>query len=245
MAADDYAKGLKLDKNSYEDYFRKSLVKTEQQKFLETLFSFDLLDDYKIADIACGGGTLSYHLSKIFTNSSFTLIDYLSDALEIAKDINKDFSNCTYIQDDIYSLSSQPDDYHDIVFCWQTLSWLEEPEKALQQLLRITKPGGTIFLSSLFNLDHHVDTYSKVFDLTRESGVSNIPYNYNTYSEKTIRAWIGKSVNGINFYKFETDVSFNYSGKGIGTYTVDMADGKKLQISAGILLNWAILQINK
>lgn len=245
MAADNYTKGLKKDKDKFDEYFKKSIVKTEQQKFLETLFDLDPLKNYQIADIACGGGTLTYHLSEIFVNSKFTLVDYLDDALKIAQDINKEFREASYVQDDIYLLNSQPDNFYDIVFCWQTLSWLDEPQKALDQLVRITKPGGTIYLSSLFNIDHEVDIYSKVFDLTRESGANNIPYNYNTYSERTIKTWLAGNVNQIKFHRFVPDIDFHYTGTGIGTYTLDTPNNKKLQFSAGMLLNWAILQINK
>jgi len=245
MSADSYTKGLKVDKEEFDNYFKKSIVKTEQQKYLETLFDFDTKKKYNIADIACGGGTLTYHLSKIFTNSEFTLVDYLDDALNIAKDINKDIDKARYFQDDIYLLSSQPDNHYDFLFCWQTLSWLDEPQKALDQLIRITKPGGVIYLSSLFNLEHDVDIYSKVFDLTRDSGINKIPYSYNTYSETTVKSWLDKKADAFKLYKFTPGIDFHYSGKGIGTYTVNTNQGERLQISAGLLLNWAILKINK
>ena len=246
MSTDHYNKGLKADKEKFDNYFRSSITKTEQQKFLETLLNRDNESiNLEIADIACGGGTLTYHLSALFPDATFTLVDYLDDALEIARDLNKEKQTNRYIQDDIYKLASQPENKFDLVFCWQTLSWLDKPEDALKQLVRITKPGGTIYLSSLFNLEHEVDIYSKVFDYTRESGINKIPYNYNTYSKRTIKEWLGDSVKGYELYKFNPEIDFAYNGKGIGTYTIDTVNNVKLQVSAGILLNWAILKINK
>jgi ubiquinone/menaquinone biosynthesis C-methylase UbiE len=243
--SDQYKQGLESDKNKFEDYFRKSVVKTEQQKFLESLLVSGSTERLKVADIACGGGTLSYHLYSFFPNSDFVLVDYLEDALGIAKDVNKDRAGFTYQQDNIYTLATQPDNKFDYTFCWQTLSWLDDPESALNQLVRITKPGGMIYMSSLFNLDHEVDVFSKVYDLTRESGANRIPYSYNTYSSVTINSWLKGKVKEVKFYPFVPSIDFNYDGKGIGTSTVKTAEGKRLQLSAGMLLNWAILTIKK
>lgn len=243
--SDSYQQGLKKDREKSAEYFKKSIIKTEQQKFLETLLAkHDHSKEYQIADVACGGGTLTFHLGQLFVNSKFTLIDYLDDALVIAKDLNKHRQSNLYFRDDIYQLESQKDQQFDFVFCWQTLSWLNKPQKALEELIRITKPGGSLYLSSLFNIDHDVDIYSNVVDLTRDSGSNQIPFQYNTYSEKTVRQWVGSAARDIKFHRFYPQVDFVYQGRGIGTFTVN-AENKRLQISGGLLMNWAILQIDK
>src|SRR5687768_8176198 len=148
----NYKKALKLNKDKAKEYYFKSVEKTEQQKFLECLLKEAIPSDgfekkWAIADVACGGGTLTYHLSSMFSNAQFTLIDFNEDAIEIAKQINST-QQCSFLNDTIYDLSKLADDSFDFVFCWQTLSWLDEPEKALNELIRITKPGGCLYLSS-------------------------------------------------------------------------------------------------
>lgn len=241
---DQYHSGLSQDKDQSKEYFKKSVVKTEQQKFLEKLLgSYDHKAKLQIADVACGGGTLTYHLRQLFTNSSFTMIDFFEGALDLAKELNGDGSK--YLKESIYEMKSIGNDRYDLVCCWQTLSWLEEPKKALDELLRITKPGGSIYLSSLFNLDHDVDVYSKVYDLTRESGQQGIAYNYNTYSEKSVREWIGSKAGKVVLHRFVPGMDFAYDGRGVGTFTINTEARGRLQVSGGMLMNWAVLEIQK
>ena len=237
---DNYIKALQSSKEKTADYYKKSVVKTEQQKFLEKLLAGKNKKFSKIADIACGGGTLSFHLKEIFPEAEFFLGDFNSDALEIAKELNgKD--NFNYSQENIYKLS-YPDNSFDLVCCWQTLSWLDDPEKALNELVRITKPGGIIFASSLFNLNHDVDIFAKLHDHTRPE--AEIGYSYNTYSKKSVEKWLSGKAKSFSLHEFNPEIDFEFEGMGIGTFTV-RAGNRRLQISAGYLMNWAILDIEK
>jgi ubiquinone/menaquinone biosynthesis C-methylase UbiE len=238
--ANEYIQGLQANKEIAEEYYRKSIVKTEQQKMLESILSEEKLSPQRIADIACGGGSLSFHLSQLYPQAHFHLSDLNPEALEMAR------NTCTgeqfeFSSDDIYNLQGLGTESYDCVFCWQTLSWIDEPQKALEQLLGITKKGGRIYLSALFNLEHELDLFVKVKDHTRKG---ESMYTYNTYASSTINNWIGKKVSSLKFYPFHPSIDFNYDGKGLGTYTVE-ANGKRLQLSAGMLLNWAILEVVK
>ena len=100
-------------------------------------------------------------------------------------------------------------------------------------------------MSSLFNHDHDVDIYSKVIDWTRESTKQGHYSYYNTYCMRTIDEWLKGIVSNVELYIFDIDIDLPEKLKGIGTYTVKLKDGKRLQISAGMLLNWGILKIIK
>jgi ubiquinone/menaquinone biosynthesis C-methylase UbiE len=240
---DNYKHALKIDINESRKYFEKSICKTEQHKALEKLLvNKNPNIKYKIADIACGGGSLTFHLSKLFINSNFYLVDYLEEGITIAKNVNKENTRNKYLIDDIYSLNEIGNSF-DITFCWQTLSWLENPKLALENLIKITKKRGEIYLSSLFNIDHDVDIYSKVFDHTRKSSENLHYFNYNTYSKKTIYSWIGEKVESIDFFEFIPEIDLNYDGRGIGTQTIETSMNKRLQVSGGMLLNWYIMKI--
>lgn len=202
---DTYSDVLKTDSAQSIDYFVKSVNKTEQQKYLENLLGGTKNQSLKIADVACGGGTLSYHLKYFFPNSQFYLFDYLETALETAKKINRE-NDFIYQAGNIYLLDGVETGFFDYTFCWQTLSWLDEPQKALLELIRITKPAGKIYISSLFNLDHDVDLYTKVIDYTRESGKENLYMNYNTYSLYTINNWIKNLVQEFTIHKFSITI---------------------------------------
>jgi len=242
---DRYIEALKKDYLITVDYYQKSIhEKTEQQIFLESLIARRGIQCQKIADIACGGGSASIHLASLWPTADFTLVDANSDAISIARDNTKNLNTSCFVGD-IYDLDLK-DDQFDCVVCWQTLSWLDHPEKALLELVRICCPGGRIFISSLFNVEHDVDIYAKVFDHTRSSTRDNDLFSvYNTYSKLTVRKWIENYVRDIDFHPFIIQKDLVQSQRGLGTYTIKTDQMDRLQVSGGILLNWAILEIVK
>ncbi|SUX10719.1 biotin biosynthesis protein BioC [Campylobacter sputorum subsp. sputorum] len=194
-----------------------------------------------------GGGSLSYWLSKKNALSNFTLVDYLEDAISISKEINRENSDrFSFYVGNIYDLKI--DKKFDFVFCWQALMCLDRAEKALNELIDITKDGGFIYISSLFNVDFDVDIYSRCLDHTTPAGRENVYCNYNTYSLKTISNWLENKVSHFKVHKFDTNVDFDYKGRGLGTFCEKILKNKsvqRIQISGGMLMNWGILEIQK
>lgn len=126
---DGYLRLIEANQEHAKEYYLKSLNKTEQQKMLEELLlqnnTLDFQASYKIADLACGGGTLSYHLAKIFPNAIFYLVDYNKKAIELAQEVNKEnHKRFNYYVGDMRKLPLQKDSF-DLVFCWQALSWFD------------------------------------------------------------------------------------------------------------------------
>ena len=99
--------------------------------------------------------------------------------------------------------------------------------------------------SSLFNVNHDVDIYSKVIDHTRASSSFSLSYDYNTYSLKTVKKWANCYVANLKIHKFTIPVDLTHAERGVGTYTEKLDSGDRLQFSAGMLLNWGILEMNK
>ena len=202
------------------------------------------LNPQTIADIACGAGSLSYHLcNTLYPNAQYRLSDFNKDAIELAQQ-KLTSPNFKFTVDSIYELSFETDSM-DIVSCRQTLSWLSDPEKALAELIKTCKSGGYIYLSSLFNIDHDVDIYSRVIDFTRTSSSTNLSVSYNTYSKKTISRILENKVQHFDIMPFVPKIDFEHNDRGLGTKTIKTAAGDRLQTSAGMLLNWGILKIIK
>jgi ubiquinone/menaquinone biosynthesis C-methylase UbiE len=239
-----YKEALKVDKEASAKYYQSSLArKTEQQKMLERMLTAQALAPAEIADIACGGGGSTYHLAQLYPGARYTLIDYNEDAIAMAREALQGIdARCA--TGDIYDLKLDSNAF-DLVICWQTLSWIDEPARALAELVRICKPGGRVYASSLYNLQHDVDMYSKVEDHTRRSSEQGLRYSYNTYSLSSVRRWIGDAVSSLQIHAFEIPVDLTASGRGLGTYTERLVDGRRLQLSAGMLLNWGILELQK
>lgn len=241
----DYLKALKLDQKASHDYYNFSINnKTEQQKALEKLLinKTGFLPK-NIADIACGGGGVSFHLADLYPKTNFSLIDANEDAIKIAKESTKKI-NATCDIGDIYNLKLESN-YYELVICWQTLSWLENPENALKELIRICRPGGYIYISSLFNINYDVDIFSKVIDYTRPSSSTGVGCDCNTYSMRTVNKWVNGLVKEMKVHEFCIDIDIKQKDRSVGTYTVRTESGQRLQISAGLLMNWGILEIQK
>ena len=183
------------------------------------------------------------HLAGLYPQATFTMVDENPDAISLARKAARNFHNTCFIGN-IYNLALNSDS-HDLVICWQTLSWLDKPEFALRELVRICKPGGLILASSLFNLNHDVDIYSKVIDHTRASSRLGIAYAYNTYSLCTVQGWLSGLVASHRIHEFSIPVDLCHTERGLGTYTYKLETGIRLQISAGMLLNWGILEVHK
>lgn len=199
--------------------------------------------EYFIGDICCGLGHISFHLKDLFPNSNFLGIDISEDQIKMAKQIFKEFGledRYHFEVGDIYSLK---DNQFDITINWMTLSWLKEYNEPLKNILKATKKNGHIFISSLFN-DHDVDIYSELNDYTR--GKAGIRANYNTYCLKVFEEYAySLGISKFNVYDFDINIDLPKTTKGLGTYTLKLENGKRIQISAGYLMNWKIIHIIK
>jgi len=232
-----YLTAFEADREVAKDYLLKSVhQKTQQQLRLEGILDRLNLQPEHIADIACGAGGLSYHLSKLY-EARFTLVDLGDEALSAARLLASSF-NAQVIQASAYDLPL-PDDKYDLVFFWQTLLCIDHPQQALQELIRICKPGGRIFISSLFNLDSDVDLHTQAVDHTR-AAIAYCPYN--TYCAKTLSQWTDQP---LLFHDFDIGIDLPQASRGLGTYTIRRDNSERLQVSGGMLMNWKILEIQK
>jgi len=242
--SESYKETLQLDREESARYYAASVSrKSEQHKRLERMLQAHRLQPVSIADVACGGGGSSLHLTELYPDAHYTLVDLNEEAVGMARETMRGHK-ATCSVGDIYHLEL-PDSAFDLVVCWQTLSWIEQPEVALRELVRICKPGALVYASSLFDSHHDVDVYSRVFDHTRPSSAHGRHYVYNTYSLRSVREWLAGLVRELHVHEFEIPIDLNYEGKGLGTRTVRLETGKRLQLSAGMLLNWGILEARR
>ena len=155
---------------------------------------------------------------------------------------SKFLSGANFHQASIYELPLQ-NNMFDLVICLQTISWIEDPRNALKELIRICKPNGTIIVSFLCNINHDVDLYTTIIDHTRSRAGSKMTYN--TFCAKTIGGWLADLVFSHTIHPFSIDIDLPNPRRGVGTYTIPMKDGNRIEISAGYLMNWGFLEIVK
>jgi len=77
-----------------------------------------------------------------------------------------------YFVESCYDMKSISDNSGYLAFCLQTLAWINQPDLCIKEMVRIIKPGGHIFITSLFNLDYDCDLIVKVRDYTKDKDSS-------------------------------------------------------------------------
>ena len=94
-------------------------------------------------DIGCGLGFLTKITKSLVPKSSATGVDISPELIEIAKRDSDETYN--FKVDDAYDLSFESDTF-DLTICQTLFMHLSQPEKALRQMIQVTKPGGQVLV---------------------------------------------------------------------------------------------------
>lgn len=123
--------------SNYQKHLNKNpLSKLLIGNFYKTLFR--LIEDLEVSsvlDVGCGEGFTLDKLQKKHIGKRLEGIDNTDDAIEIGKKLHPDF---VLKKGDVYELSYKTDSF-DLVICTEVLEHLEEPQKALSELIRVSK----------------------------------------------------------------------------------------------------------
>ena len=235
---------------NYEDKFyninsmiKYKKTKQELDKFLEVLISPYIKNQkLNILDACCGIGHIVNLLCDSSPQSQFHGIDQTSYLIEEAKKINQQKKNAFFETLDVYDLSDAKTKYYDISINWKTISWLPSYEDILKQLFKVTKSH--IFLSSLF-YDGDIDFEIKVRPNTMEKVKNGGYYYYNVYSLPKFKNFVyNLGAKKILSHNFEMNIDLPKPPDDLmGTYTLNLDNGNKLQVSGTIIMNWKVLII--
>ena len=150
--------------NLYEnDDHPSSFMRYELISRKKTIFNlFDILITEKnrtVLDIGCGIGNYLEELYK--KGHLINGIDISENMLRTSKErLKKYISVPPLCRTDIENLPF-PDNKFDVVFCVGVLEYLESDEKALEQISRVLKPGGLLFLTlpNILSIRNFLDPY--------------------------------------------------------------------------------------
>ena len=102
-----------------------------------------------VLECACGTGAISIYIAAKCKNLIAT--DFAEGMLKQASKKCRHFKNVTFQKADITKLEFA-DTSFDKVVAGNVIHLLPEPEKALAELKRVTKPGGTIIIPTYINM---------------------------------------------------------------------------------------------
>lgn len=130
----------------YEDWYatpRGRLVWELEWRCLQKLLS--LRPGEKVLDAGCGTGVVSRALAA--GGAEVTGIDISPAMLAVAREKSAG-SNIVYLEGDM-TLLPLPDASFDAVVCFTALEFVAKPEKALEEMWRVLKPGGRLIVGVL------------------------------------------------------------------------------------------------
>jgi len=104
--------------------------------------------DLVLADVGCGTGSLTFELARFA--GRVIAIDLSAEMLRRARALarERDVRNVEFRRGDALGIPVDSGSV-DAAFCVMVLHFLPEPERAIRELCRITRPGGSVILVDL------------------------------------------------------------------------------------------------
>jgi ubiquinone/menaquinone biosynthesis C-methylase UbiE len=144
------SKNVEYHKRSKEDF--QDFIKKLELQALETAeeriplyLEVGVKDAKSILDIGCGSGIVTRDIAHL-TKGKVTAIDGSKDMIDVAKKVLKDYKNVELKLGNAEKLSFD-DNKFDIVTCNLVLMWANNPQKIVNEMARVVKPGGIVLAS--------------------------------------------------------------------------------------------------
>lgn len=243
------------------NYFFRQL----ENPYQSTISFFDFLDENQLinantslVDACCGSGCNAFYAAKRFSPKMIVGFDYQDEFLEIAreyqsKEFNGSISRIDFCKGDVYDVKPTIDELNargqlfnanGIIFL-QTLSWLTDWKKALQQLSSLNTEWialSSLFYEGLIEAEISIKRYS-----SDGNNISASPYDvspYNVYSMPIVEDFL-KENGFVEFFWRKFDIKSPLKKPAdvnkMGTYTIEEKSGSLLQVSGPIIMPWQFL----
>ena len=98
----------------------------------------------RLLEVGCNTGIISFKIGK--KGFDTTGIDLSNKVLEQARERAKNRKNICYEKKDAYNLTYQPNSFDSVVLT-EILEHIDDPERAIEEALRVTRKGGKLVIS--------------------------------------------------------------------------------------------------
>lgn len=195
----------------------------------------------RICDLGCGKGANLYYMARRFPHCDFVGMDIDEQLIRDGRDFLSRTSvpNCQLSVGDLHSAGWHfSSGAFDGIISLQTLSWLPGYEKALDAIVSLS-PKWIALTSLFFDGPIEAKTVITEFDSAQEGGVKRALF-YNTYSLPLVKRYLTeRGYKQFKHNRFEIPIDLPRSSDGrMQTYTEKTTDGRRLQISGPLLMNW-------
>ena len=137
----------KRSQEELRDFIRKlelQALETAEER-LPLYLEVGLKDVNLILDVGCGSGVVTRDIARL-TKGTLIGIDGSSDLLTVAQNILKGYTNVQLCKGKAQALPFHKNTF-DIVTCNLLFMWVDNPQTVIQEMTRVTKPGGKVLAS--------------------------------------------------------------------------------------------------
>lgn len=208
--------------------------------WLESLRCLERESRLRVLDLAAGEGANLLYMNRRFPHCEFVGVELNPAFVERGNALLKryDATSSRVEGGNLYRLKRAYRDAFDGVVSLQTLSWLPECRTPLLRMMALRPKW--IAVTSLF-FEGAVNCKIETQDYTIPLG--DRPYKesyYNVYGLPLVRALFKQhGYATFHFMPFTIDIDLpKPRSAGLGTYTERLEDGRRLQLSGPLLLNW-------
>jgi ubiquinone/menaquinone biosynthesis C-methylase UbiE len=225
-----------------EAYFKQ---KPEQVKAFEAAAAERIKEkpEPRILDAACGLGDLSHYLSELNPRAHFVGLERAPFLVSEARRLNTDNPQLEFVEGDLMQLKAQlGGKSFDFSVCKQTLSWLPHYAEAMKQLIAVTREA--IWISSLF-YEGRIDFETRIREYVTDVGREDFNAYYNVYSLPIFEEFcLANGAKRVTAQSFEIGIDLPRGDPDrMGTYTVRLENGGRLQMSGALALPWKIVTV--
>lgn len=147
MKSDSKNNSHKRPKEDLNDFIKKlelQAIETAEER-IPLYLKVGVKDAKLILDVGCGSGVVTRDIARL-TKGKVIAIDGSEDMIKVAKKALEMYKNVELRVGDAENLPFD-DNTFDVVTCNLLLMWAGNPQKVVNEMARVTKPGGTVLAS--------------------------------------------------------------------------------------------------
>jgi SAM-dependent methyltransferase len=199
--------------------------------------------DVAVLDAGCGVGHLAPIFRELNPRCRYHGADVQEFLIEEAKAVNGDDPLATFEVSAVEELPERHPDGFDVVVSWKVLMAIPDFTDMLGSLMALTRRH--LFVASLF-YDGDIDFHTQVTMHEQERRDLLGTSHYNVYSLPRFTAAARElGARSVEAHPFEIGIDLERGDPDVmGTYTEQLADGRRVQFSGALHMPWMVLRVD-
>src|SRR5437016_3305885 len=123
-------------------------LKVDPDAWVQKYLAHRVCPGAEILSVGCGPGVILRAVTQLDSSIKATGIDVSEGRLQQAREKNRENPRVRFVCGDAHSMEFQSNSF-DLVYCRMLLQYLKEKERAVSEMTRVCKRGGTVLLQDL------------------------------------------------------------------------------------------------